>query len=112
MATNPFDQASRYAAKLDAAGHLAWLLRLAPAALPFRGWLDTRTLPFPGDPERTCDTVAWLGAAPDVDWAVAYLVATGPSRPSLTPLLYTAGLLLVVVGCVSASRPRLPESSA
>ena len=44
----------------------------------------------------------------DVDWAVAYLVATGPSRPSLTPLLYTAGLLLVVVGCVSASRPRLP----
>ena len=38
---------------------LRWLLgRDAPLA--FQGWLDTRTLPFPGEPDRTCDTVAEL----------------------------------------------------
>src|SRR5579871_842862 len=58
MARNFYDQASRYGTKLDAIGFLRWLL--ADAALPFLGWLDTRTLPFPGDPERTCDTVAHI----------------------------------------------------
>jgi hypothetical protein len=71
MPPNRFDQASRYAAKLDAVGFLCWLLREDAAELRFRLWLDTRTLPFPGDPERTCDTVAWLGDAdPAVEWAV------------------------------------------
>ena len=42
MAMNPFDQASRYAAKLDPAGFLAWLLG---AAVVFVRWLDTRRLP-------------------------------------------------------------------
>jgi hypothetical protein len=71
MSPNHFDQASRYAAKLDAVGFLCWLLREEAAELRFRLWLDTRTLPFPGDPERTCDTVAWLGDAdPAVEWAV------------------------------------------
>ncbi|HEY7426781.1 MAG TPA: hypothetical protein VH682_21270 [Gemmataceae bacterium] len=71
MSPNRFDQASRYAAKLDAVGFLCWLLREDVAELRFRLWLDTRMLPFPGDPERTCDTVAWLGDAdPAVEWAV------------------------------------------
>jgi hypothetical protein len=63
MATNRFDQACRYLAKLDPVGLLCWLLRKSPPELRFRAWLDTRTLAFPGDPERTCDTVAWLGSA-------------------------------------------------
>jgi hypothetical protein len=71
MPINRYDQASRYAAKLDAVGFLGWLLRDEPDDLRFRAWLDTRTLPFPGDPERICDTVAWLGDAdPAVEWAV------------------------------------------
>jgi hypothetical protein len=49
MSPNRFDQASRYAAKLDAVGFLGWLLREDAAELRFRLWLDTRTLPFPGD---------------------------------------------------------------
>ena len=92
MATNPFDQASRYAAKLDPVGFLCWLLSEVAALLRFRGWLDTRTLPFPGDPERTCDTVAWLGDAdPDVSWAV-------PVEFSLEPLATMFGRLLVYLG--------------
>ncbi len=71
MPINRYDQASRYAAKLEAVGFLGWLLREETDQLRFRGWLDTRTLPFPGDPERICDTVAWLGDAdPAVEWAV------------------------------------------
>jgi hypothetical protein len=53
-----FDQAARHAAKLNAAGFLSWLVPGAAAELVLRGWLDTRTLPFPGEPDRTCDTVA------------------------------------------------------
>lgn len=54
-----FDQAARYAATLD-------------PALPFRGWLDTRTLPVPGEPDRICDTVAGLarGATVEPAWAL------------------------------------------
>jgi hypothetical protein len=55
---NPFDQAARYAAKqLDAEGFLRWLLPGA-ADWRFAGWLDTQTLPFPGEPDRRADVVA------------------------------------------------------
>ena len=60
MAPNPYDQASRYAAKLDPPGFLRWLIKRLPPSVAFRGWLDTRTLPFPGEPDRVCDTVAGL----------------------------------------------------
>src|SRR5262245_29567193 len=52
---NPFDKAARYAAKLDGAGFLRWLLR---RAVRFRRSLDPRGLSFPGQPDRTGDTVA------------------------------------------------------
>jgi hypothetical protein len=55
---NVYDKASRYAAHLDAAGFLRWLMPDLPAAVSYNGWLDTRTLPFPGEADRTCDTVA------------------------------------------------------
>lgn len=67
-----FDQAARYATKLDPPGCLRWLLFGLDPALTFCGWLDTRTLPFPDESERTCDTVAGLaqGTASDPLWAL------------------------------------------
>jgi hypothetical protein len=92
MPPNRFDQASRYAAKLDAVGLLCWLLREDATELRFRTWLDTRTLPFPGEPERTCDTVAWL-ADPDpaVEWAI-------PVEFLLEPAGEMFGRMLVYLG--------------
>jgi hypothetical protein len=60
MAVNVYDQAARYVIKLDPPGFFAWLSGVPQVTLTFRERLDTRTLPFPGDPDRTCDTVAAL----------------------------------------------------
>jgi hypothetical protein len=57
---NVFDQAARYLIQSDPLGFLRWILRSLDPALRFHGWLDTRTLPFPGTPDRICDTVAEL----------------------------------------------------
>src|SRR5437667_9962233 len=54
------DQAARYTAKLDPPGFFHWLLAGLDPALLFQRWLDTRTIPFPGEPDRVCDTVAEL----------------------------------------------------
>lgn len=60
MAQNVYDQASRYLAKRDPSGMLCWLLKVSPQEMVFRRWLDTRLIPFPGEPDRFCDTVAFL----------------------------------------------------
>ncbi len=92
MPINRYDQASRYGSKLDESGFLCRLLWEGPVALRYRGWLDTRTVPFPGDPERVCDTVAWLGDAdPALEWAV-------PVEFCLTPDATFFGRLLVYLG--------------
>ena len=72
MQENPFDKACRYLAKLDPVGMLAWLLQVSVATFAFIRWLDTRRLPFPGQPDRTCDTVAHLERLDDNHrpWAV------------------------------------------
>lgn len=113
MAVNRFDQASRYAAKLDPPGLLRWLLRWH--AFTFRGWLDTRSLPFPGEADRTCDTVACLtdDAFPNRPWAVPLEFQTRPDssmfgrfleylgrvwreiRPEGRPRRYQVGAILV-----------------
>ena len=49
MPVNVFDKASRFAAKLDPHGFFEWAFGLHAG---FHEWLDTRGLPFPGDPER------------------------------------------------------------
>ncbi len=64
---NPFDKASRYAACLDPAGFLIWLLG---CPVTFRAWLNARTLTFPGQPDRTCDTVAHLLDDRGWSWAM------------------------------------------
>jgi hypothetical protein len=89
-----YDQACRYAAKLDAPGLLCWLLGETRDELRFRTWLDTRTLPWPGDPERTCDTVAWLGDAdPAVEWAVPVEFCLEPDGEMFGRLLIYLGRL-------------------
>jgi hypothetical protein len=94
MVVNRFDQASRYLAKLDAEGFLVWLLRLPLEELRFRRWLDTRRLPFPGDPERTCDTVAWLSDAdPALEWALVVEFSLEPDTKLFGRLLVYLGQL-------------------
>jgi hypothetical protein len=72
MSQNVYDQASRYFAKLEPAVLLPWLMGVAPADLIFRGWIDTRLIPFPGEADRYCDTVAHLENVQEgqVPWAV------------------------------------------
>src|SRR5262245_50968506 len=64
MPRNVFDQASRYLAKLEPAAFLCWLLGWPATELIFRRWLDTRRIPFPGEPDRICDTVAHIEDVP------------------------------------------------
>jgi hypothetical protein len=93
MSRNRFDQASRYAAKLEPADFLAWLLGVPALPLPFAGWLDTRTLPFPGDPERTCDTVACLAGPGEAPWAIALEFSLAPDATLFGRLLVYLGQL-------------------
>jgi hypothetical protein len=53
-----FDKAGRSLIKGAPDGFLAWLSARFASAWAFRGWMDTSTLAFPGEPDRTCDTVA------------------------------------------------------
>jgi len=73
MPQNIYDQVSRYTAKLDPTGFLAWLLGKPSDELTFKRWLDTRRVTFPGEPDRTSDTVAFLTnpAEHGVPWIVA-----------------------------------------
>jgi hypothetical protein len=58
---NDYDKAERFAIKrLDPAGFLLWLLVGLDSDLVFARWLETQPAPFPGEPDRRCDTVAEL----------------------------------------------------
>ena len=56
---------------------MQWLLPEVVARYRFERWLNARTLPFPGEPERTCDTVAaWEhkdGTAPPLATFIEFL---------------------------------------
>jgi hypothetical protein len=86
---NYYDKASRFAAKLDPVEFIGWLLGLPAEAFAFRGWLDTRGLPFPGDPDRVTDTVARVEDAGrhGVPWAVAVEFQTQPDPTMFGRLL-------------------------
>jgi len=53
------------------------------------GWLDTRTLPFPGEPDRICDTVAGLARGPTAapEWALVIEFQAEPDPDILDRLL-------------------------
>ena len=92
---NHFDQASRFAAKLDASAFLRWLLNDADGRYRFHRWLDARRLPFPGDPERFCDTVAELDDRdePSPPWAVPVEFQTEPDAAMFGRFLIYLGQL-------------------
>lgn len=84
-----YDQASRYAVKLDPPGFLSWLLVGLDPDLRFSRWLDSQTIPIPGDPDRRCDTVAELvhssGTGPP--WALVLELQTRPDPEILDRVL-------------------------
>src|SRR3989442_167758 len=65
-----FDQAARFAARANRETVPRRLLAGQGLALRFRDWLDTRTLPLPGGPERIADLIAGLDdpEAEDKPW--------------------------------------------
>lgn len=85
---NVFDQAARFALRPDPMGFLRWLVPGLDPALRFAEWLDTRTLPLPGEPDRTCDTVAALvrDGEPTV-WALVTEFQAEPDPEMLDRLL-------------------------
>ncbi len=90
-----YDQTARYAMKLDPAGFLRWLLEGIALELTFTRWLDTQTIPFPGEAERRCDTVAELVRRDSLGppWALVAEAQTEPDPDILARLLeYVARL--------------------
>src|SRR5436305_4208987 len=77
-----FNQAARYTTRrLHAAGVLRWLLgETIWQAWRWQGWVDSQAVPFPGERDRRCDTVAWFdrpkGDAPPLAVVIEFL-----SRP-------------------------------
>jgi hypothetical protein len=53
-----YDKAGRYLIRLSPVGFFGWLSGEFVRIWQFRGWLDTIAIPFPGDRQRVCDTVA------------------------------------------------------
>jgi len=95
MPPDPYDRSSRYLLRRNALALLAWLLGLRQAELEFVQWLDTRRLPWPGQPDRSCDTVAWLRdlARNGLPWAAV-------AEFQLAPDAGMFGRLLVYLGQV------------
>jgi hypothetical protein len=87
---NPFDKASRFALRFDPNAFLSFLLG-ADSSQAFQGWIDARGTSFPGDVERTGDTVARFQQEGQASWAVAIEFQTEPD-----PLMF--GRLLVYLG--------------
>ncbi len=93
MTENPFDKACRYLLKLEPVAMLAWLLNVAASVFQFIRWIDARRLPFPGTPDRICDTVAHIERLDDNHrpWA---LIAEFNIEPD--PLMF--GRMLAYLG--------------
>jgi hypothetical protein len=59
--SNVYDKGARYGVKrLNPPGQLAWVVNGLDPDLGFTSWLETQTAPFPGEPDRRCDTLACL----------------------------------------------------
>jgi hypothetical protein len=86
---NPYDQMCRFLAKLMPQLFLLWLLRPGTPQLRFVEWLDTHNLPFPGSPERFCDTVAHVynDDAAGLPWAIVLEFQTHPETDMILRLV-------------------------
>jgi hypothetical protein len=80
--TNDFDKGCRYLAKRQPLGFFGWLLPGHEQEIAFEKWEDTRRLPFPGEPDRTCDTVARFRnlAEPERPWIMVVEFQMRPQR--------------------------------
>src|SRR5689334_5670818 len=90
-----FDQAARFLIKLDPGGFLHWLIASLQGVLLFSRWRDTQTIPFPGEPDRRCDTVAELSSAEGTGppWLLVLELQTRPDPDIAERLLeYLASL--------------------
>src|SRR5438128_7742253 len=69
-----FDQAARFASQADPDAVADRLLAGTKAALRFKEWADSRTLPRLGGSDRTADLVAILedAAAPELPWLLVF----------------------------------------
>jgi hypothetical protein len=104
MSQNPFDKASRFAAKIEPATFLAWATGLPADRFTFREWLDTRAIPLPHEPDQIGDSVARVANAnaAEPDWAVAIEFQIEPD-----PLMF--GRLMVYLGHLWQSVKPDPE---
>ena len=89
----PFDQATRYVARMDPPGILAWALSSSADEFQFIRWLDTRSVPFPGVADRVSDLVAQLerNEPPGQPWLIPIEFQVDPD-----PLMF--GRLLEYLG--------------
>src|SRR5436305_9166931 len=92
MAGNRYDQATRYLIKLDPLGFQFWLFDTPASPARFLRWLDARSIPFPGEPDRVCDTVAALDDGRD-RWALPIEVQLKPDAAMFGRLLQYLGRL-------------------
>jgi hypothetical protein len=99
MPKNVFDQAARFAVKLDPVGWLAWAFGLRDVDFEFRGWLDTRGVTFPGETDRTGDTVARLehSSGTEPPWAIAVEFQIEPDSLMFGRMLVYLGNLWLAV---------------
>ena len=90
-----YDQVSRRMAKLRPVALLQLLLTEFPLHLRYRGWVDARTITWPGDPERTGDVVAVLEALATAGppWACALEFQLQPDPDMFGRLLVFLGLV-------------------
>jgi hypothetical protein len=94
-----FDQGARYAAQAEPEAVITRLLSGLAVRLRFREWVDTRTTPRPGDPDRTADRVAALidESAPDRPWLLVLEFQAQHDPDKLDVTLAEAGQLRVGV---------------
>lgn len=95
MSDNDFDKAGRACIKLDPQGFLRWLLPGMIPACTFQRWTDARTIAFPGEPDRTCDTVAELlqTGNPPLWWLLVVELQSDPDEMMFGRLLEYLGRL-------------------
>lgn len=90
-----YDQAARYATQAHPRVVVSRLLRPSGRVLDFREWLDTRTLPLPGGPDRIADLVAALDdpAAADRPWLLVLEFQAQEDPDKLEATLVEASVL-------------------
>jgi hypothetical protein len=88
-----YDQAARFAAQAEPEAAVRRVLAPAGVALPFREWLDTRTLPLPGGPDRVADLVAALDDPAGGPWLLVFEFQAQHDPDKLDVTLEEAGIL-------------------